>query len=113
MQIIQLDQFDFHPVIEASTGVVVVLVTGPHCRRCHALKQVLSNVDCGLPEWTVYEVCAEQDAAIAQEFEVLHLPAVFVFREGQFHRHLYFEIHPDRFCEALHQSLVAEAEALP
>lgn len=113
MAIIRLSQSSFHPVIEQSQGLVLVVITGPQCRRCHALKQLLSTVDCGLPGLKVYEVCAEEDAAIAQEFEVMHLPAVFLFRDGVFHHHLYFEIHPDKLCLALHQALAAAAEALP
>ncbi len=37
----ELDEFNFHQQMEASTGIALVFFTGPHCASCHHLRDLL------------------------------------------------------------------------
>lgn len=81
----QLDQFDFHQRLQDSTGAALVSFTSPDCGGCHHLRGVLKAVRRLEPDWQVFEVDVQRDPGLAYEFEVFHLPTVFLFNDGQFH----------------------------
>ena len=56
------------------------------------------------------EVDAAKDPALAREFEVFHLPAVFVFVDGTYHCALHSEARPERIEAALQSALAAPEE---
>jgi thiol-disulfide isomerase/thioredoxin len=81
----KLDQFEFHHVLEESPGISVVFFTAPNCGSCRAMKQALGLVLEQQGNWNVFEVDAARDLALVREFDVFHLPALFVYKDGAFH----------------------------
>jgi thioredoxin-like negative regulator of GroEL len=91
-----LDQFDFHGRLEDTRGAVVVLFAAPGCASCRHWKRFV-----------------QQDMALAHEFGVFHLPAVYLYLDGRFHCELQSEARPDRFDVALHEALQAPPQEAP
>ena len=81
----KLDQFDFHARLADTTGTALIMFTSPDCGGCRHLHRVLQEVRRKEPGWQVFEVDAQRDPALSNEFEVFHLPTVFVFHDGVFH----------------------------
>ena len=81
----QLDQFDFHQRMADMTGTTLIMFTSPDCGSCRHLRRVLVEV-CSLePGWQVFEVDVQRDPGLGNEFEVFHLPTIFLFHNGLFH----------------------------
>lgn len=81
----RLTQFDFHQRLLDVPGVAVILFTRPGCGACKAMGRVLAAWQ-GTPDApALFAVDAEVDTALVREFEVFHLPALFVFRAGTYH----------------------------
>ena len=101
----QLDQFDFHQHLEASTGIVLVLFTSPLCGGCHHLRRVLLQVREQQPGWQFFEVDAQREPGLTSEFEVFHLPTIFLFQDGSFHCELAAEASIRSIIEKTRQAL--------
>jgi thioredoxin 1 len=109
----QLDQFDFHHRMADLTGLAIVIFTGPACGSCHAWKELLARFG-GLREaLTLFEVDIERDAALAAEFSVFHLPALFLYRDGQFHAPIQCEATMSALTEAVNKLLSEPAQEIP
>ncbi len=108
-----LDQFDFHQRLSELAGTALVMFSSPDCGGCRHLRQVLSEVRRRQPGWRVFEVDAQRDLALTHEFEVFHLPTVFLFSDGQFHCELQAEARPARIVEATWRALDAPAQEAP
>ena len=78
----QLDQFNFHHTLTATPGLAVVFFTRPGCSACHFWKQLLAEWSVQRLDVRIFEVDAEQDSALIQEFDVFHLPALYLYRDG-------------------------------
>jgi len=108
-----LDQFDFHHSLEETPGIAVVMITGPDCGSCKMMKQALQVLLELGDEFTVYEVDAEQDRGIAEEFGVFHLPSLFVYRDGVYHAPLEVEALPERLIQGIETILALPAMEAP
>jgi thioredoxin-like negative regulator of GroEL len=97
----QLTQFDFHTRMAALRGTALIIFTGPACGACRSWKQLLGSYRRRHPDLAVFEIDAAQDTALAREFEVFHLPTLFLFRDGEFHGELQCEAN----IETIHQSV--------
>jgi len=80
-----LDQFSFHQRLAETAGTALVMFTSPGCGSCRHLRQVLHKVHSRQPNWHFFEVDVQRDAGLASEFEIFHLPTIFVFQDGEFH----------------------------
>jgi thioredoxin 1 len=104
-----LDQFDFHHRITQMRGLVVVIFTAPGCRSCAAWKRLLRLPDSVPAKTRIFEVDVERDQALAREFDLFHLPAVFLFQDGQFHGEIQCEASP----AAIHARILSLSQAEP
>lgn len=77
----RLTQFDFHHVLADTPGVSLVVFASPTCGACRLWQRVLPQVN-GV---RTFLVDVQQDIALAREFDVFHLPVLFVYRDGRFH----------------------------
>lgn len=84
----QLTQFDLHHRIAELAQTTLVLFTSADCGSCRHLKAVLTRISQSHRDWRVYEVDAQAEMGLTREFEVFHLPALFLFSAGQFHAEL-------------------------
>ena len=108
----ELSEFDFHPRLAASTGVAVVMFSGPDCGTCKRLERLL-------PEWLggradhLYRIDVQKSTALARAFEVFHLPSLFVFVDGRYHAPLSAEAAPAPMRAALERLLREPAHEEP
>lgn len=84
----------------ATTGTVLVVFTAAGCGGCRHIRQVLREVRRRQPDWAVYEIDAQHEAGLNSEFEVFHLPTIFLFYQGQFHCQLETEARPSAVVQA-------------
>jgi thioredoxin 1 len=108
-----LDQFTFHHVLAETPGTALVIFTGPHCGACRRVKGLLWTLVARGEPWTLYEVDASRDAGLAREFEVFHLPSLFLFRDGQYHAPLHAEALPAAIRSAVAETLAQPAREAP
>jgi len=108
-----LDQYDFHPRIANMTGTVLVMFTSPDCGGCRHLRQVFQEVRRREPGWQIFEVDAQRDPALTSEFEVFHLPTVFLFEDGVFHCQLEAEARTESIISATRNALQRPAREAP
>ena len=104
---------DLHHRLAATQGISLVLFTGPACGACKRLKQVLHERHDMFTDVNLFEVDAERDMALTREFGVFHLPAMFLFRDGDYHCELHSEAAAERLRVAIDAALVRPAEEAP
>ncbi len=108
-----LNQFEFHHRLADSRGVSLVWFTAPQCGACRVLEQIVTEHGERLGIDNLYRVDAEREMALTREFEVFHLPAMFLYRDGCFHSPLHAEAHPAHLAEAIAEALAAPAHEEP
>jgi thioredoxin-like negative regulator of GroEL len=113
MSAIKLTQFDFHHTLAETKGGSLVYFTAPGCGACRRLKQVLESHRGEFGAYHLFEVDAQQDMALTREFEVFHLPALFLFKEGYYHAPIHAEPLPHSLIAAVEAALASEAQEAP
>lgn len=108
-----LNQFDFHPTLAATPGTSVVIFSSATCGRCRYWKELLATYQALEPAVSLFEVDAARDTGVAREFEVVALPALFVFRDGAFHGRLESEPALEALRAAIAALLAAPAQEQP
>lgn len=110
-QVFRLTQFDFHHRLEQSRGSAVVCFTAPACGACRHLLPVLTQ----LPGHgiQVYEVDAEKEPGLVKEFEVFHLPSLFLYVDGHYHAPLHSEPVLEKLLQAVSLAAAAPAQEAP
>lgn len=113
MSVTALSQFDFHHTLAATPGICLVMFGSVDCGACRHLKRVFAELAQASPELHLFEVDAQRDTALVREFEVFHLPSMYLYRDGQFH----CQLHSPPTLEALRQhialALAAPAQEAP
>lgn len=113
MAVERLTQFDFHHTLAETEGPSLVYFTAPGCGACRQLRQVLECHPMELSAIHLFEVDAQQDQALTREFEVFHLPALFLFKNGHYHAAIHAEPLAASLKEAIDAALSAAAEEAP
>ncbi|AOU97183.1 thioredoxin [Acidihalobacter yilgarnensis] len=113
MRFTPLTQFDFHHRLAEVPGTALVLFTAPGCGACRRMHTVLAALAPHHPDWRVFEVDAGQDLALTREFEVFHLPGLFLYRNGHYHAALETEAVPARVEAAVRLSSARPSEEMP
>ena len=80
----RLNASDFHHRLEQESGVSLVFFTHEICGSCQAWKRLLLELQATSPV-NVFEVNAETEMALTNEFEVFHLPSLFLYHNGRYH----------------------------
>ncbi len=109
----QLTQFDFHHVLAETDGLSLVFFTSPGCGACRHLKRILEEQADEFSSIHLFEVDAQQEMALTREFEVFHLPALFLFQNGQYHAPIQAEPSPGSLWLAIEEALAAEPQEAP
>ena len=112
MQVTPLSEFDFHPRLAHSDGVSLVLFTAPGCGSCRVWLRLLQRFTLPLLQHC-YVVDVQIATALAREYEVFHLPALFLFVAGKFHGPLHAEATPALLTEAISCALGQPAHEEP
>ena len=118
---LELDEFNFHQTVSDLLGIVVVFFTGPHCASCHHLRDIFTYNNQMLKEhflknnleFNVFEIKADKAGALVNEFNIFHLPSLFLYQNGHFHCELQTQAHPQKIIEAIELALSKPAEEEP
>lgn len=113
MPVKRLSQFDFHHALAETNGVSLVYFTAPGCGACRRLKQILESRPRELARLNLFEVDAQQDMALTREFEVFHLPAMFLFKDGHYHAAIHAEPVPNSLIAAIETALATAPQEAP
>ncbi len=106
-----LDEFNLHQRLAQSAGVSLVLFTSPTCGTCRHVEQRLPQA---VPPGTrLYRVDVQQAQALARAYDVFHLPALFLFRDGRYHARLDCELTPTALQATIERALAAPAQEEP
>lgn len=107
-----LDEFGFHHALASVGGVALVLFSGPDCGACRQVERLLPEAAEGLAD-ALYAVDVQQSMGLARAYEVFHLPALFLFIGGQFHRPVHGEATPAGLRAGIRAALSAPAQEEP
>ena len=108
-----LSQFDFYQRLEQSPGVSLVFFSADNCASCHYWEQLLWQYKAAHPDTNVFRVDAATDQALVEEFEIFHLPAIYLFMEGQFHSEIQCEAKLDVLAQEIHKLEQMPAKEMP
>ena len=108
-----LEQFEFHQTLESAAGTSIVFFSSNECLSCRYWEQLLSEFCKQHPDINVFKIDAGLDQALTEEFDVFHLPSLFLYRDGKYHSALQSEARQDALEAAINQSLEAAAEEMP
>ncbi len=103
----------FYDTLHATPGVALVIFTSAGCASCRAWKEVLKGYLTMNQAIVIFEVDAHESMALANEYEIFHLPALFLFRDGEFHSALQCEANLERIHQAIIRSLQGPAQEEP
>ena len=107
-----LTEFDFHHTLAQSDGASIVVFSGPDCTTCRTVEKLLPPALQGLVA-ALYKVDVQQSMGLGREFEVFHLPSLFLFVDGRFHAPLHSEVTPAKMQQAIEAALAKPAQDEP
>lgn len=95
-KIVSLTDLNFHHLLAETSGAALVFFTAPHCGACRNLKRALVKFLHEYPPLPVFEVDAVHNGGLVNALEVFHLPTLFLYVDGHYHRELHCEPLPIR-----------------
>jgi thioredoxin-like negative regulator of GroEL len=111
--LITLDQFNFHQTLAQTPGVSLIFFTSAECSSCRQWRRLLTQHLTSHPDIRIFEVDAQRDMALTREFDVFHLPALFLFVDGEFHCPLQCEASMEKLRPAIARALAGSAQDMP
>jgi thioredoxin 1 len=103
---------DLHRFIDALPGRVLLMFGSRACGSCRAARARVPSLADGHVDALVY-VDAEVQTALVREYEVFHLPALFLFRAGRYHAPLHAPLAAGEFGRAIDTALAGPAHEAP
>lgn len=111
MNLEDLDEGRYHARLKQAGGLALVLFGSPQCGACRAAEKRLPHA---APAQTrLFKVNVQQATGLARAFDLFHLPALFLYRDGEFHAALACEISERALAEAMARALALPAEEEP
>ena len=108
-----LNEHEFYSKLAETVGPSIVFFTKPGCSACRLWKRLLGDLLQHRQDINVYQVDAEQNMALSHEYELFHLPALFLFMNGEFHCELQAEARMSNLLAAIDAALTAPAQDAP
>lgn len=108
-----LTEFNYHQCLADTMDIALVYFTAPYCGACRHLAKVLQQYHCAEHKLTVFNVDAGMSMALVNEFNVFHLPSLFLYQQGVYHCQLHTESLPSAIKQAIKQALPLPAEEEP
>ncbi|MFJ2365616.1 thioredoxin family protein [Pseudomonas sp. NPDC087697] len=107
----ELTDFDADQRLLAMSGVSLVIFTSVGCSSCRWARQQLPELDLEVDRlcW----IDAGNNGGVVERYQVFHLPALFVVRDGEFYGALQSRLARTELNAALGQALSRHPEELP
>jgi thioredoxin-like negative regulator of GroEL len=106
-----LDEATYYRQLSQTHGLALVFFTSPACGTCRVVERQLPHS--ALPDTHLFKVDVQVASALAQAFEVFHLPTLLLYVDGQYHARLNCEVTPAKLCAAIENALQQPAEEEP
>ncbi len=113
MAVSSLDQFNFHHTLAETGGVSLVYFTSPACGSCKQLRWVFDHHPDEFALLNLFEVDAEREMALTNEFNVFHLPSLFLYNDGEYHAEIQAEPLPAAILAAIENALATAPMEAP
>ena len=108
---LELTDFDADQQLLSLSGTSLVIFTSQGCAACRYARERLPRLP--LPVERLVWIDAGANGGLVQRYEVFHLPALFVVRDGQFLGALHSRLAPLDLEAALTSVLARPPEELP
>ncbi|NRH29164.1 thioredoxin family protein [Pseudomonas marincola] len=108
---LELTDFDADQQLLALPGISLVLFTSIGCASCRYARAHLPHM--ALPVDRLAWIDAADNAGLVQRYEVFHLPALFVVRDGDFYGAVQARLNLHELTNAVDGALSRPAEELP
>lgn len=108
---LELTDFDADQRLLAMSGVSLVIFTSVGCASCRSVREQLPTLDLAVDRlcW----IDAGNNGGVVERYQVFHLPALFVVRDGEFFGILKSRLTDTELNRAVRQALSQTAEELP
>ena len=83
----------------------LVYFTSPACGSCKQLKWVFDHHSEDFARLNLFKVDAQSEMALTNEFDVFHLPSLFLYNDGEFHAEIQTEPLADAIITAVEAAL--------
>ena len=84
-----LSPFEYYHILDARRDPSLVCFTKPNCGGCRRLKHLLQEEPLDIPNLRCFEVSVEDAYGLVEEFNIFHLPTMFLYFNGEFHREIH------------------------
>ncbi len=106
MSILHLTSADFKEQIIDYEGVALVDFWAPWCGPCQMVGPVLEELEKEMGEKVkVAKVNVDEEGALGQEYQIMSIPAVFVFKNGEIVERLIGAMAKESYMEAINKHL--------
>jgi len=106
MSILHLTSADFKEQIIDYEGVALVDFWAPWCGPCQMVGPVLEELEKEMGEKIkVAKVNVDEEGALGQEYQIMSIPAVFVFKNGEVVERLIGAMAKESYMEAVNKHL--------
>ncbi len=106
MSVLHLTSSDFKEQITDYEGVALVDFWAPWCGPCQMVGPVLEEVEKEMGEKIkVGKVNVDEEGALGQEYQIMSIPAVFVFKNGEVVERLIGAMAKSNYVEVLNKYL--------
>ena len=109
----RLNDTDFYRTLAAMQGAALVFFSSAACNSCRYWRTLLAELPAHHHGIRVFEVDAGESMGLAQEYEVFHLPALFLFCDGHYHAPVQCEASLAALTGTLDTLLAQPAEEAP
>lgn len=83
MSVLHINKENFHEQIIASDKVVLLDFWAGWCNPCRMLAPILDEIAAEHPEIKVAKVNIDEEPELANQFQVMSIPSVFVMKNGE------------------------------
>ncbi len=106
MSILHLTSANFKEEVVENEGVTLVDFWAPWCGPCQMVGPVMEEVAKEMEgKVKVGKVNVDEEGALGQEYEIMSIPAVFVFKNGEVVEKLIGAMAKESYIEALEKHL--------
>jgi thioredoxin 1 len=106
MSVLHLTSANFKEEVKDYEGVALVDFWAPWCGPCQMVGPVIENVANEMGKKVkVGKVNVDEEGALAQEYQIMSIPAVFVFKNGEVVERLIGAMAMDSYTEAINKHL--------